>query len=642
MKKDLRELVSGNCEKLENSAQTLSDIYNITFSAGDAIMTESNDGYRIIRYSYRQIREMIEDAAEKLYARLGAAHEYVALEMENCVEWIVAFWAILRSGNKPYLVNCRHPKKLSDQALKTLSIRHIVALKTGILDGEYVIWGDLTEKKSVSTDVFEDELVLATSATSMNETICFYTGRELAAQILNARGILARCDRLSRHYHGSLKQLAFLPFYHVFGLIAVYFWFTFFSRTLVFLRDYSGDTLLLTCKKHEVTHVFAVPMLWTTIETQLHRQLSRMSEKEQKAFETGVKLSLALQNVLPGFGAWFARRVLLKKVTDKLFGPSIQFCISGGSYLKDSTLRLFNAIGYSLHNGYGASEIGITSFDLRMKPRDLCKNSVGVPFDSIEYRIGDRKTLLVKGKSTCHRLLINSENIPMPEWFDTRDIAEIVGGEYYIRGRESDLVIGEDGENINPDVIEQAFDLNDALQYCVLGLDDGDGERLCMVVRISRYLPIPRIQALIDALRCANNTLPLSSAVRSFYISYDALASETAVKVSRAYLKQKISDGSVKLIPIAEFADLQEGDQCPEDSPIAKKLREIFAGELGVSPEEIAINAHFMLDLGGTSLQYMSVLSAISRDFSISEIDASREAPSYTIAELCKTIERYI
>lgn len=642
MKKVLHEIVNGNCEKLQKSAHTLNDIYNITFSVGDAIMTESNDGYRIIRYSYRQVREMIENAAELLYARIGATHAYVALEMENCVEWIVAFWAILRSGNKPYLVNCRHPKNLSDQALKTLEIRHIIALKTGLLNGEYVILNDLTERKAVPAGEFENELVLTTSATSMNETVCFYTGAELSAQILNTRGILNRCERLSKHYKGSLKILAFLPFYHVFGLIAVYFWFTFFARTLVFLRDYSGDTLLKTCQKHEVTHVFAVPMLWTTIESQLRRQLAHMSEKEQKAFEKGIKISMAIQNVFPDFGAWFAKRVLLKKVTDQLFGASIQFCISGGSYLKDSTLRLFNGIGYSMHNGYGASEIGITSVDLRMKPRDLCKNSVGCPFDSIEYRIGERGTLMVKGKSTCRRLLINGENAPMPDWFDTRDIAAFENGEYYIRGRESDLVIGEDGENINPDVIEQAFNPQDALQYCVLGLDFGEGEQLAMVLRISNYLPTARIKAMIDDLRKVNDTLPLSSAVRNFYISYDALASETAVKVSRTHLKRKIADGSIRLIPFAEFSALHYSDESEEHSPIISKLREIFAEELGVSPEDIPLNAHFMLDLGGTSLQYMAVLSAVGKAFSISEIDAGREVPSYTIADMRKTIERYI
>ena len=75
----------------------------------------------------------------------------------------------------------------------------------------------------------------------------------------------------------QLKQLAFLPFYHVFGLFAVYFWFTFFGRTLVFLRDYSADTILKTCRRHQVTHIFAVPMLWHTIEKQVRAEVAKLT-----------------------------------------------------------------------------------------------------------------------------------------------------------------------------------------------------------------------------------------------------------------------------------------------------------------------------------------------------------------------------
>ena len=120
MNKTIRKIVNTNCKRLEESKHTLADIYDITFSAGDCIMTESNDGYRITSHTYKEVHEMVEIAAEQLFAAIGASHSYVALEMENCVEWIVAFWAILRSGNKPYLVNCRHPSQCSIRTVSYL------------------------------------------------------------------------------------------------------------------------------------------------------------------------------------------------------------------------------------------------------------------------------------------------------------------------------------------------------------------------------------------------------------------------------------------------------------------------------------------------------------------------------------------
>jgi acyl-CoA synthetase (AMP-forming)/AMP-acid ligase II len=80
-------------------------------------------------------------------------------------------------------------------------------------------------------------------------------------------------------YNGSIKQLAFLPFYHIFGLFAVYYWFAFFGRTFVFLKDYSPDTIARTCRRHEVTHIFAVPLLWHTVEEKIQKGVRMMPEE---------------------------------------------------------------------------------------------------------------------------------------------------------------------------------------------------------------------------------------------------------------------------------------------------------------------------------------------------------------------------
>ena len=101
MKKELRQLVDKNCRMLEESACDFEAIYSIMFRLKDNVLCETEDGFGIRRYTYGEVEKMIESASSALHSRIGATHEYVALEMENCVEWIVAFWAILRSGNKP-------------------------------------------------------------------------------------------------------------------------------------------------------------------------------------------------------------------------------------------------------------------------------------------------------------------------------------------------------------------------------------------------------------------------------------------------------------------------------------------------------------------------------------------------------------
>jgi long-subunit acyl-CoA synthetase (AMP-forming) len=74
----------------------------------------------------------------------------------------------------------------------------------------------------------------------------------------------------------------------------------------------------------------------------------------------------------------------------------VQFCISGGSYIKASSLRLMNALGYPLHNGYGMSEIGITSVELGRKMQDRLKASIGYPFKSVEYKVDADGNIIYK------------------------------------------------------------------------------------------------------------------------------------------------------------------------------------------------------------------------------------------------------
>lgn len=643
MDKLLKEIINKNTKNLENSCKDFKSIYEVSFSAGDMILAETDDGFRIKKHTYREVFERVEKTAAALYKKLGSTEAIIGLEMENCVEWIVAFWAILRSGNRPYLINCRHPKELSNGIIKTLKINHIVALDKGNLSAEYILFSELEgiDAPAVPSDVFGNEIALSTSATTMNEVVCFYNGANIAEQVLNSQNILNECPQMAKHVDGSLKQLAFLPFYHIFGLAAVYFWFTFFGRTLVFLKDYSSDTILKTCRKHKVTHIFAVPMLWHTVEKQLLKEVKAKGERAEKKFWRGIKLCTRLQNIFPNLGQRLSMYIM-REVTDNLFGNSVRFLISGGSYIKTSTLELLNGLGYPIHNGFGMTEVGITSVELRNRPKYRNLGSIGKPFDSIEYKITENKTLSVKGGSICSRMIINGTQKPTDEWFNTGDIMEETNGYYFIKGRMSDLVIGENGENINPDVIEQHFKIQDADQLSVLGLGENDKAELSLVIRVNDYLPIKRLNKIIEAVYNTNETLPATNQVKKFYFTYEPLAPETAVKVSRKLLVKMIDSGKVKLIP---FADIKENapmaDDFDEQSAVALKVKQIIAAELDVEPVKITATTHIIFDLGASSLQYFSILTKLSKEFSITNYSDS-DTYSYTLKDFCKYIEEHI
>lgn len=636
------KIVRQHCRLLENSNKTFEDIFNVMFLMEDHIFIEYEDKYKIVEETYGQIKNKIKDVAFSIEQKLQIKNQYIALAMENSSAWIITFWAILMSGNKPYLLNLRHPKSLSEKIMHTLNIQYVISLEEDTYLGvKTVIFNqlDLVVNNEYKYH-FGNEIALSTSATSLKEKIVFYKGENFAEQILNARSLIKRNPILKKHYKGHLKLLAFLPFYHIFGLIACYFWFCFFGRTVVLLKDYSPDCIIRTIKKHQVTHVFAVPLLWHTIEQKIIKKVHQMGEKKETTFNKAIDFSIRLQNIFPHLGKIIARKIF-KKVNENLFGNSVVMCISGGSYIKDSSLKLINALGYPLFNGYGMSEIGITSVELRNKPKYRLLNSIGKPLDSVQYYIKDN-VLFVKGKSTSYKLCVDGEYINNDDIFNTCDVCKMDDkGYFYILGRNNDIVISDSGENINPDLIEKEFILNTSYRYSILGLKNSDNnDELSLVIELDRSTTKMQIIKLIDEVNSLNNQLDLVYRIKHFYFTYDLISSQRAIKVSRSYLINGIKNKEINLIDFKTMQDLKNRkDDC--ELELVDIIKEIFADVLHKNIEEIDNNAHFFNDLGGTSLDYFDLISKITNRFDVS-LNFSKDEVANTVNELAIVVGKKI
>lgn len=598
---------------LDNSTKDFKAIFDIMFMDEDNILAERNDGYRIFKTTYKEAKELALSKAysiNKLYPDLK--NEYIGISFDSSLEWIVSFWAILASNNKPYLINHRHPKNLSNSIMASLGVKYVLGLDMGY-EPELINYDELNLKYEDEFDSiiydyeykFENEIALSTSATTLKEKIVFYSGEELANLILNCKGILKQNKQIKKHYKDSLKQLVFLPLYHIFGLVAVYLWFSFFGRTLVFLNDYQPKTILYTIKKHEVTHIFAVPLFWSTIEKEINKEVEKQGK--QKKFEKGLKLSAKIQKLMPTLGLKISRR-LLHTINDNLFGKSVKFMISGGGYIKDSTIRLFNLLGYPLNNGYGMSEIGITSVELSKKLEDRLKNSIGKPFDSVEYKIVDGE-LLVKGKSISHKFMIDKKlyNIKEDEYFHTADNVIKKEDRYYILGRKDDIFVGPNGENINPDLIEKELIFDDVINYSILNHNGV----LTLIIQINEFKKQDDFIKINDNVLKELNKLDPSLRPSAYFYTYDNLCAPTAIKVSRQYVLEKLKNGGIKLLGIKDI-NINNSKVNPKT---LERVINIIKEE--ANKEKVDENSNLFFDLGINSLEYFSIISRINNEFNI-------------------------
>ena len=631
--KPQRELIKIYCKRIAEGNGTFEDIFDANFSQKENVLFEYEEGTESKKVTYGQTEAMIRSLASHLVKVFqGKRDMYVALNMDNSAEWVVSFWAILMSGNKPYLVNLRHPLRLTASIIRTLKIEYSLDLgKTnefGILSVR--VDEHLHDEVEETSFQWANEIALSTSATTMQEKICLYTGKEILAQFSNIGPILRQTRIVRKTYNGTIKLLAFLPFYHIFGLITTYFWFTYFGYEIVLLKDYAPQTILKTIRKFGVTHVFSVPLFWHEIEKSLLQEVEKRGQKER--FEKAVNFSLKLP---VGLSRAFAKKAF-KEVRNALFGDSVQMCIVGGSYVRPQAQRLLNAIGYPLFNGYGTTEIGITSCDFSKSLKERLCCSVGKPFAAANYEIVDG-CLRVSGPSTCYAVIVNGEKVETNHVFDTLDLAEVDKyGNYHIRGRKSDLIVSKNGENINPDDLESMFDLSSVpvKRFCILGMGEKQDE--ASLIMELEHNPTPEeLESIKTLVYKINETLPSTSRVQSFYVTNDPLQSEGAIKISRTYVRSGIEKGTIKPRSFEEFLQAKS----VEVGDVESIVRSIFAKNLGLEEDKIGPTSHFGFDLGGNSLSYYAVLMDINERFGLT-LNYDPENPLFTVEDFSNKIRQ--
>lgn len=637
----LKKFVKRECEKLQKSDKTFKDIYNIVFYR-DMVMAETSYaslGMQIQEYTYKDVRVSVRKIAKAIRKVLGKKGEFIGLSGQNSVEWLITFWAILMSGNKPFLVNLLQPADASASMLKTLGAEYVICTdKATAYDGmSLLIYKELeAEGAAVCDSDFDDfgnEIAITTSGTTLKEKICIYTGYEISEQIFNSWQALSWDNAIGRGYKGKIKTFAMLPLYHIFGLEATYLWLSFFGAILVFPENLAPETLLRTVRLHEVTHIFAVPLLWHTIEKTVRREVSQRDEKTQEKFKKGVALSLKLQNLCPCLGEKIASK-LFREVREKVFGESVKFCISGGSPLKESSMELINALGYRLVSGYGMSEIGIVLADFDQKPCKKVPVSVGKPFDSVEVKVDGNGMLLVKGDSICKKIIVDGKVTANEEWFNTGDIVTVSNdGKFYLQGRASDIVINENGENLNPDFAEKVFDLPGAKCFSVMG--DEKMEKLILIVQIPEGMVRDDREMLEKNIKICEDKLPAAYKISKVYFTNDAVMGENDIKVSRTKVKRNIANGTIRLF---ESIEEVENEGFENDSELKKKLRSILAEALNLPEEKVTNTGHFIKDLGGTSLDYFTVVSEIDEQLGVT-LEFEGEGFAYNLNDLVRVVE---
>jgi long-chain acyl-CoA synthetase len=257
------------------------------------------------------------------------------------------------------------------------------------------------------------------------------------------------------------------------------------------LRSVKGDL-----KKFKPNYMIAVPRLWESIYEGVQKQFREQPAKKQSLVKFLLEMSqkyiearrisqgLSLNHIHASFIERSQAKItelgllLFHALGEKLVytkvreatGGNIKHVISGGGALPAYIDNFFEIVGVEILQGYGLTETSPVT-NARRPWRNL-RGSSGQPIPGTEVKIvnpetrqplpvGERGLVLLKGPQIMQGYYQNPEAttkaIDTEGWFDSGDLGWVTPeNDLVLTGRAKDTIVLTNGENIEPQPIEDA------------------------------------------------------------------------------------------------------------------------------------------------------------------------------------------
>ena len=162
---------------------------------------------------------------------------------------------------------------------------------------------------------------------------------------------------------------------------------------------------------------------------------------------------------------------------------------------------------------------------------------------------------------------------------------------------------------------------------------------LSFIVEINQGVNQFKLNTIYDEI--ISNVKVLNSkgySINKVYYTHDAMINPNAIKVSRKLLRNKIDANQVVLHSIDRLKETQYQTSQEITNTITDIVKSCFAEVLCKSTLDIDNDKHFIFELGGTSLDYFSLLMKLKKEFGM-EFSLEHQSCS-TVNEFSSYIEK--
>ena len=492
---------------------TLLDVWQVLAEKfADQIALRDPHAQPVFEISYGQLFRRIQTLAAGLQALGIRCGDRVALFAENSPRWLMADLATLFTGavNVPrsavadpaelgYILRHSGSTALIAQDVKTLrrvqpvvqelGLERLLLLsdeeEPGVLNfSQWLRKGQEHRYEPPQLERSQLATIIYTSGTSGRPKGVMLSHGNLMHQVENLHVVVQP--------RPGDKVLTILPTWHSYERACEYFLLSQ-ACTLVYTNPRSIKQDLQQEQPH---YLVAVPRIWETVYEGIQRQLKEKSPLMQRLIRTLMAASESYvlagriarnQSILHyGVSPWVRLRARLQqgllwpvhRLADALIyrkvrqalGPNFQQAISGGGSLPAYLDLFYEVVGISILNGYGLTETSPVLCARR--PDNNVRGTAGPPLPGTEFRIvdpetrqplppGERGLILARGPQVMMGYYNNPEataKVLSPDgWFETGDLGWLTpDGQLVITGRAKDVIVLLNGENVEPQPLEDA------------------------------------------------------------------------------------------------------------------------------------------------------------------------------------------
>lgn len=583
---------------------------------GDEHAYAERVGYRLVRWSYREVAGLAFKFARELNARGIGKGDRVVIWGPNSAAWVAVF---LGCANRGVIAIPMDDSASSDFALRVfqqVQARLLVCsrdhaqpeLPSLFLDGMQAALHSRSSQPLDSEKIGpEDSLqIVFTSGTTADPKGVVITHGNVLSNVAPLEAQIRPYLKYERLVH-PLRFLNLLPLSHVFGQFLGMYMPPLLRGTVFFQETLKPGDIIHTIHREQISVLVAVP-----------RMLQSLTEKIERDLEDWGQLAKFHQTFAAAEGKHFLRRWWIFRRIHRQMGWKFWAFISGGAALDHATETFWARIGFAVIQGYGLTET--TSIISVNHPFKVGRGSIGKVLAGREVKLATDGEILVRGSGVASGYWSGGELRPVSSeegWYHTGDIGELdPEGNLFFKGRKKDVIVTPAGMNVYPEDLENALKNQPGVKDSIVVAlpQSGNAEACAVLILKSDETDATQI---VDA---ANQSLAEYQRIRRWIVWPDEDFPRTSTQKPR---RAEIAEAAQKVLR----ADGTE-------SPIAKTALATLISQITKrSAGDLAENARLDSDLNLSSLDRVELLSALEDRYQV-DLSETRFSAVNTVGDL--------